>query len=70
MTFNMNVYDRQLIPLNAMARRLRVTVSWLRGEAEAGRIPHIKADRAILVCPEAVEESLLKRAREGESCET
>ena len=34
----------RLMPLSAMARRLRVTARWLRGEAEAGRVPCIPAD--------------------------
>ena len=46
-----------------MARRLRVTVRWLRAEAEAGRVPHLKAGKVILFNPETVEKVLLERAR-------
>lgn len=46
-----------------MARRLRVPVRWLRSEAEAGRVPCLRAERAILFDPEAVERVLLERAR-------
>ena len=48
--------------------RLRVPVKWLRAEAEAGRVPHLKAGKALLFDPEAVERVLLERAqREGVS---
>ena len=46
-----------------MARRLRVTAKWLREEAEAGRIPHLKAGPRLLFDPETVEQVLLERAR-------
>ena len=48
-----------------MAARLRVTAKWLRAEAEAGRLPHVKADKVFLFDPEAVEAALLERARGG-----
>jgi hypothetical protein len=51
------------LPLNVVARRLRVPVRWLRAEAEAGRIPALRADSQFLCDPEAVEAVLLKRAR-------
>lgn len=31
--------DDTLLPLNRAARRVGVTAKWLRGEAEAGRVP-------------------------------
>ena len=48
-----------------MARRVRVPVRWLRAEAEAGRVPCLKADKAILFDAAEVERVLLKRARGG-----
>ena len=60
---------RRLLPTSIMARRLRVTVRWLREEAEAGRVPCIKAERQFLFDAEAVEEVLLQRARVGSSTE-
>jgi hypothetical protein len=51
-----------IIPLNILARRLRVPVGWLRDEARAGRVPCIQAGRQILVNPAAVETALLARA--------
>ena len=56
------MYSDALIPLNVMARRLRVPVTWLREEAEAGRVPCLKAGRAILVNPDAVNAALTERA--------
>jgi len=42
-----------------------VPVKWLREEAEAGRIPHLKADKVFLFDPATVEAVLLERARQG-----
>ena len=53
----------KLLPLNHMARRLRVPLRWLRAEATAGRIPCLLADRAILFDPDAVDRVLLERAQ-------
>jgi len=55
----------KLLTVGQMARRLRVPVKWLREEAEAGRVPHLKAGRAILFDPEATEAALVKRAKQG-----
>jgi len=54
-----------LIPLGPMARRMHVTARWLRGEAEAGRIPALRAGRTLLFAPEAVEAVLVERARQA-----
>jgi hypothetical protein len=54
----------RLLPLNVVARRLRVPVRWLRAEAEAGRIPSLRADTQFLCDPTAVETALLERARQ------
>lgn len=54
----------KLLTLPFMARRLRVTVRWLRGEAEAGRVPALPADRTMLFNPEAVEQALAQRAQQ------
>jgi hypothetical protein len=53
----------RLLPLNVVARRLRVPVRWLRAEAEAGRIPSLRADNQFLCNLTAVEAVLLERAR-------
>ena len=58
----------QLTPLSAMARRLHVTQRWLRGEAEGGRIPHLRAGTRLLFDAQVVERLLLQRARaEGQA---
>ena len=54
----------KLLPIGPTARRFRVPVTWLREEANAGRVPHLKAGRSILFDPEAVEAVLLERARQ------
>jgi hypothetical protein len=53
----------RLLPLNIVARRLRVPLKWLRAEAEAGGIPALRADNQFLCDLEAVEAALLERAR-------
>jgi hypothetical protein len=54
--------NHALLPIGPMARRLRVTVAWLRGEAEAGRIPCLKAAKRYLFAPDTVERVLAERA--------
>jgi excisionase family DNA binding protein len=54
-----------LLTLPAMARVLRVPQSWLRGEADAGRVPALRAGKRFLFSRSAVEESLLVRAATG-----
>jgi hypothetical protein len=57
----------KLLPVGPMARRLRVSVKWLREEAAAGRVPHLQADRAILFDPDTLERVLLERAQRTEA---
>lgn len=57
--------EPKLLPLGPTARRLRVPVKWLREEAEAGRVPHLKAGTSLLFDFDAVERVLLDRARQG-----
>ena len=57
------ITQSRLLPVGAMARRLRVPVKWLREEAETGRVPCLMAGKAILFDPEAVECVLLERAQ-------
>jgi hypothetical protein len=54
----------QLFPLGELARILCVPARWLRAEAEAGRLPHLKADTALLFDLPTVERLLLERARQ------
>jgi excisionase family DNA binding protein len=60
-----NITNPPLLPLRSMARRLGVPLSWLRAEAENGRIPALRAGRAWLCDPTAVEAALLARARQA-----
>lgn len=61
--------ETRLIPLPVLARRLRVTVRWLRGEAAAGRLPAVRADKQYLFDSKAVERVLLARAAGNEGLE-
>ena len=61
--------ERKLLPTGPMARRLRVPVGWLRQEAEARRVPALRAGRVFLFDPNAVEIALLERAGKGETDE-
>jgi hypothetical protein len=64
----METIHAPLLPLNRMARRLRVTVAWLRAEADAGRVPCLRAGTRYLFAPDAVERVLAERAaRESEA---
>ena len=53
----------KLLTLCAMARRVHVTQKWLKSEAEAGRVPHLKAGDRLLFDPDSVEKLLLQWAR-------
>jgi hypothetical protein len=53
----------KLMNLAATARHLRVPAKWLRAEAEAGRIPHLRAGATLLFDPDAIEQLLLERVR-------
>jgi hypothetical protein len=61
----MSTANSQLVPINVAARWLRVPAGWLRAEAEAGRIPCLRAGKAILCDFAAVEAALLERAQQG-----
>ncbi len=55
----------RLLNAAALARFLGTSTKWIKQEADAGRLPHVKADRQYLFDREAVESVLLKRAAEG-----
>ncbi|MCH8037107.1 MAG: hypothetical protein IIC53_08280 [Proteobacteria bacterium] len=56
-----------LLSLSRMARRLGVTQQWLRDEAEADRVPHLKAGTRFLFNADAVERVLAERAAQLDS---
>lgn len=57
--------NKKPLYLGAMARLLRVPATWLRAEAVAGRIPHLRAGSALLFDPEVVERVVFERLRES-----
>jgi len=56
----------ELLSLHRAARRIGVTSQWLRIEANAGRIPSLRADGRYLFDVEAVTRALSRRAARGE----
>jgi hypothetical protein len=52
----------ELLTIGPMARRVGVTVGWLRDEADAGRVPCLRAGERRLFNPEAVRRVLAERA--------
>jgi hypothetical protein len=50
-------------------KRLGLSMTWLKSEAEAGRIPCFRAGRKLLFDAGAVEEALLQRARKSPESE-
>lgn len=50
------------ISLRVAAARLGVPAAWLKSEAEANRIPHLRAGRRILVNVRAVRAALIERS--------
>jgi len=63
----METEKNNLLELGAMARRAGVPVRWLKGEADAGRIPHLRAERVYLFDPQVVFDLLAERARGKEA---
>jgi hypothetical protein len=54
--------DETFQPIRLVASRVGVPAAWLRAEAEAGRVPHLRAGRQILISLEQAEQTLLRRA--------
>jgi hypothetical protein len=62
----MGVMEHKLFTLRDLAnyyKRFGLSFDWLKAEALAGRIPCFRVGRKFLFDPEAVEQSLLQRAR-------
>lgn len=55
--------DTQLLPINLVARRLRLPAKWLQSEADADRIPCLRAGAKTLAIPEDVADALISRVR-------
>ncbi len=54
----------ELLTLTRAARRLGVPARWLRAEADADRVPCLRAGKRYLFELTALTEALAKRARE------
>jgi hypothetical protein len=52
----------KILTANEAARWFRVPVAWLKAEANAGRLPHIRAGKVYLFSPDAVELTLAELA--------
>jgi hypothetical protein len=52
----------ELCSLARMANHLRVTQSWLKKQADSGRVPCLKAGKQLLFNPTAVIQTLARRA--------
>jgi hypothetical protein len=59
--------EQQLLSLPAVAKALRLPVKWIKGEAEAGRLPCLRAGRRLLFARAAVEAALVSRAAAGKA---
>lgn len=59
--------DREtFITLQSLAQRLGLPAAWLKSEAEAGRIPSLRAGRRLAFNHEQVEAALLRRDHDKE----
>jgi hypothetical protein len=54
--------NETVLTLAWLSINLRLSEQWLRGEAEAGRIPCLKIGRKLLFNQPAVESALAERA--------
>jgi hypothetical protein len=59
-----------IVSLPTLARELKVSQLWIRREAEAGRLPGIKAGNGrFIFSRKAVERALLERAEKSEAAQ-
>jgi hypothetical protein len=54
--------ETPLVAIRGLAKALALPASWLKAEAEAGRIPSLRAGRQRLFNVDAVRQVLLRRA--------
>lgn len=52
----------EVLILGRMARRLGVTQQWLRAQADAGKVPYLRAGKRYLFNAEAVQEAIAQQA--------
>jgi len=66
----MNNGNQQLLSLPALAEVLKLPECWLKAEADAGRIPHLKIDKRYRFNRDTVVAVLARRAAQsGERAE-
>lgn len=58
----------EIVTLEGLARRLKLSKAWLHREAVAGRIPSLIAGKRRRFNPAAVEAVLAERAASGNEC--
>ena len=63
----MTTTEPKFVSLTAAAAVLGLPSAWLKREAEAKRVPSVRAGRRRLFNVEAVEAALLQRAAKAES---
>jgi len=54
--------SQEPLSLRSLSRELSIAIGWLKAEADAGRIPCLRAGRRRLFSLEAVRQALLRRA--------
>lgn len=59
-------HPQDIVTLDELARRLKLSKAWLHREANAGRIPSLRAGKRRLFNPAAVGASLAERAATGD----
>ena len=59
--------QHDIVTIEGLARRLKLSKAWLHREATAGRIPCLRAGKRRLFNPDAVERTLAERAARGEA---
>ena len=57
--------ENRIVPLGVMARLVHVPTRWLRAEAEAGRIPALRAGDRFVFCPDVVSRIVAERAAQA-----
>jgi hypothetical protein len=62
----MNTNRSEFLPLKQTAFQLGVPARWLKSEAEAHRVPCLRAGRRLLFKPDQVSASLARRTMESE----
>jgi len=62
-----NRTDREaFVPARRAAASLGVPIAWLKREAEAGRVPAVRAGRRLLIHLDDARATLAERAKAGE----